>query len=244
MNPLLGSFMTRAPLGYYGGLNFYQAVGGEPVGYVDPKGTVRCDSERECERLKNIIDDYRLLVRQARLYAKNMLRDCPPEEVKAGHLVKDFVDVGIQANTVLSTGLSILATTEYAATHFRPHTLTYVRTGGTAFTVVGPGIEAVTFGQAVNRGDKGEAVSSGATIVGGVAGIFVTPIGVATAAGSVGKFGIEKFYEQKSNKIMTEMRARGCRAWKYLFPKYRDKAKALAPAAEAMANVRKLGCEE
>lgn len=37
-NPTLGRFMQRDPIGYADGMNPYQAVGGNPIRYVDPLG--------------------------------------------------------------------------------------------------------------------------------------------------------------------------------------------------------------
>lgn len=48
-SPLLGGFLSRDPIMYYGGVDLYAYVGGKPLRYTDPMGSQEVDSAgREC----------------------------------------------------------------------------------------------------------------------------------------------------------------------------------------------------
>jgi RHS repeat-associated protein len=46
--PWLGRWLTPDPIGPAGGLNLYEFVSGDPIGYVDPDGTDRRPTDEEC----------------------------------------------------------------------------------------------------------------------------------------------------------------------------------------------------
>lgn len=67
-DPDLGVYLSQDPIGFEGGLNYYQYAMGDPLGHADPLGLAPTSCDRCCQLRKNIYEKGDKLLKELRKY--------------------------------------------------------------------------------------------------------------------------------------------------------------------------------
>ncbi len=100
--PFLGRWLQRDPIGYAGGVNLYEYVGGRVLEFLDPDGTSYCDdlNERIAEYQRDIeanitaamVHTYQLLLTKGNWERAHLVAEIAGEDAEAA-LAKAALDV-------------------------------------------------------------------------------------------------------------------------------------------------------